>query len=143
MLQSKLFNSESVKSKSEASFLNSTSSNLACALKIDFKIDSKGITRIIDIGDGLSAGLEGFDRTEHIIAKQLRHMHLATGATLYPVFGELISHAMHLEIAELPIHLREIKPGHSFVDGSDWKNVVSGRLLPICFNARIASYVAY
>ena len=33
------------------------------ALKLDFKIDEKGRLRIFDIGDGLAAGLTGFEDT--------------------------------------------------------------------------------
>jgi hypothetical protein len=33
------------------------------SLKIDFKYDEKNILRIVDIGDGLGAGTEGFEAT--------------------------------------------------------------------------------
>ncbi len=34
---------------------------ITVALKLDFKIDEKGLVRIFDIGDGLAAGTAGFE----------------------------------------------------------------------------------
>ena len=109
------------------------------ALKLDFKIAS-GKLRIIDIGDGLAAGLGGFEDTP-VQATLLHDLHEASGVSLVTAFGELPYNAMHPKTLHIPLVLRQISSEKACMDVGD----LSSRpeyLLPFSEGGRIQSYVS-
>ncbi|MGE3919431.1 MAG: hypothetical protein AB7F64_00550 [Gammaproteobacteria bacterium] len=110
------------------------------ALKLDFKIDEKGILRIFDIGDGLGAGLGGFKNLGAIRLRDLAEVNKSRIAT---VFGELTRDAMQPETIHIPIIQRTISPEGSWIDIEDLSELSSRTLLPYSQASRIQSYVSY
>lgn len=107
------------------------------ALKIDFKIDQDGILRIIDIGDGLGADLDGF-HDKPVSAIMLRDMHAATGAPIIPIYGELQEDFMCLENIDIPVVLRpQWSAAQSCLDAH------AERGIPYSGNNRFSSFISY
>lgn len=98
------------------------------ALKIDFKIDDAGIVRIIDLGDGFTAGTFGFDE-KYILASMLDSMHEATKAPIMPIFGELPYQAVCSNALNIPIVLRKPQPGECLLSGKDAENSTESFIL--------------
>lgn len=74
----------------------------AISLKLDFKFDEQGYLRIIDLGDGLSAGIDGFSET--MGATILSDWYEASGANAsVTLLGELPKELMQPETLHLPI----------------------------------------
>lgn len=114
---------------------------VVASLKIDFKFDEQGILRIVDIGDGLGADMNGFQDTP-LEAKILRDMHEATGAMVATVFGELPFDAMVPESIHVPLVLRNSSSQtHSSLRTEDFPSN-SERILPCSDFGRITSYVS-
>lgn len=82
------------------------------ALKLDFKIDEKGIVRIFDIGDGLAADTAGFEDIP-LAANILRDLHDANKSALATVFGELPLDAMQQQTMHIPIIQRKLSSQRS------------------------------
>lgn len=112
------------------------------ALKLDFKIDEKGLLRIFDIGDGLAADTAGFEDTP-LDATILRDLHDANKSALAPVFGELPLEAMQPQTMHIPIIQRKVLADRSWIDISDLSESGCGSLLPYSRASRIQSYVSH
>jgi hypothetical protein len=110
------------------------------SLKIDFKVESNGQTRIIDLSDGFSASTSGFSEVD-VVTKMLVYMHEATQAPIVPIFGELLHVSNGLQAAKIPIVLRE-KIQSSWLKSDDLINLDT-RYIPFSEMRRIHSYVAY
>ncbi len=115
--------------------------NTVASLKLDFKITLDGTVKIIDIGDGLGAGLEGFDR-RLVPAIILRDMQKATDAILTPLFGELPYDAMQPESIYLPITRRQCNTVESALDARDLASSKQ-RVLPYSQVGRLVSHISY
>ncbi len=90
----------------------------AISLKLDFKFDEQGYLRIIDLGDGLSAGLDGFSET--IGATILRDWYEASGAdAIVTLLGELPKVVMQPETLHLPLVSRRVAVGDRLSDIED------------------------
>lgn len=112
------------------------------ALKLDFKIDEKGIVRIFDIGDGLAADTAGFEDIP-LAANILRDLHDANKSALITVFGELPLDAMQLQTIHIPIVQRKVSPQRSWIDISDLSESGHRFFLPYSYAGRIQSYVSH
>lgn len=112
------------------------------ALKLDFKIDEKGIVRIFDIGDGLAADTAGFEDIP-LAATILRDLYDANKSVLTTVFGELPLDAMQPQTMHLPIRQRKVSAQRSWIDISDLSESDCGSFLPYSYAKRIQSYVSY
>jgi len=109
---------------------------VVASLKIDFKFDEQGILRIVDIGDGLGADMNGFQDTP-VAAQILSDMYEATGATVATVFGELPFDAMLPESIHVPLVLRNpTSQTHSSLMTEDFPSN-SERILPYSDFGRI------
>lgn len=109
------------------------------ALKIDFKIDDRGIVRIIDLGDGFAADLTGFEDIS-LDTKILNDIHEATGATLATVFGELPYGAMQPQSIHIPFVLRQPASAGKSLTTDDLP--ADQRVLPYSYAGRISSFVS-
>ncbi|NDH08941.1 MAG: hypothetical protein EBY16_04890 [Gammaproteobacteria bacterium] len=112
------------------------------ALKLDFKIDEKGILRIFDIGDGLGAGIKGFDRIA-LHTTMLNDLCAANNSALAPIFGELPLDAMSPETMHLPIIQRKVSAERSWFDISDLSESDCGAFLPYSYAWRIQSTLSH
>jgi|GEM_PF-6888710 len=109
-------------------------------LKLDFKIDEHGIIRIIDLGNGFSAGTRGFEDTP-LSAQIVSDMHEATGATLATVFGELPYDVMQPRSIHVPLVLRKHpSAGHSLMTDDLPPDIK--RILPYSEAHHISAYVS-
>jgi hypothetical protein len=111
------------------------------ALKIDFKIDEKGILRIFDIGDGLGADTHGFEDMD-VAATMVHNLQEVNQSALATVFGELPEEAMLPQTMHLPLLQRKLSAECSWVDISDLSKSGCQSILPISEAGRIQSYVS-
>ena len=107
-------------------------------LKLDFKITADNKLRIIDIGDGLSAGLGGFEDSP-VAAKILHDLYEASGAVLATPFGELPQDAMYPETIHIPLVLRQAPPERALIDIEDLSEFEC--ILPYCESTRLGSVI--
>lgn len=114
----------------------------AIALKLDFKIDDKGIVRIFDIGDGVAADTAGFEDIP-IAATILSDLYDATKGVLATPFGELPLEAMQPETMHLPIIQRKVSAQRSWIDISDLSASDCGSFLPYSCAWRTQSYLSH
>lgn len=114
---------------------------ITVALKLDFKIDEKGVLRIVDLGDGFGAGQAGFD-VATLPATILRNLHDMTGAPLVSLFGELPSDALHPITMDIPIVQRTISANRAPTDLNDISASDCASLIPYTEAVRIQSYIS-
>lgn len=115
---------------------------IAVALKLDFKIDEKGIVRIFDIGDGLAADIAGFEDVP-LTATILRDLCNANNSGVTTVFGELPLDIMQPQTMSIPLIQRRISAERSWFDTSDLSESDGVSLLPYSHAGRIQSYVSH
>jgi hypothetical protein len=114
---------------------------ISVALKLDFKIDEKGVLRIFDIGDGLAADTAGFEDIP-LSANLLRDLYGANKSSIATVFGELPLDAMQPQTMHLPIVQRQLPAERSWIDISDLSTSDCDSFLPYSFAGRIQSYIS-
>lgn len=115
------------------------------SLKIDFKIETtitgEQIIRIIDIGNGLSAGRRGFPNC--INAKIVRDLYDESGASaIVSPFGEMPRGIMLGETVDIPFIPRTVDFGMRLNDVSDLAAIDSPVLILSEYQL-LSSYVAY
>ncbi len=99
---------------------------------------SDGKLRIIDIGDGLAADINGFEDTP-LAATILKNLHKKTEAIVVPIFGELPYDAMHTKTMHIPLLMRQAATVNDVADLS----VREDHLLPYSQYNRVQSAVSH